>query len=496
MQPGLLFGTLSKPSPVFQAQRPVWGYNAHRMIRPACFLACFLALALPGAGLAQQQSPPAQSASPQTPTATQGTKSPSKAEPAEKQKDSPAGDQSQPETPGPEVELQMAVQQAGNDSAALVRNLEGYLARYPDSPRRAAIYRVLVESEMRVENQKAALDYAEKLIAIEPNDGETMFLAVTLLEKAGDETSLARAVDYDSRLLDRVSKANPETRSANMSLEEWQTARNKFSMNLYLIRGRIQRRLHKDDEALKDFNISFNLVPNANAALNLGEMAEERRQADEAVRQYAAAFLMAGQDPDEDPVNRNSLRLKMENLWMLTHDSDAGLGDILLTAYDKAQTLAKAALPEPTIYNKDVKDTFEFTLRRVDGSTPVKLAESRGKTLVLSFWATWCSYCHTMEPMLAEVRGKFDARDDVVFLAVNTDQDVTQVAPYLKTEKVAGTAVFADGLNTLLEVRSIPTIIVFDREGKIAYRARGFAPDGFVDTVARAIAKASGNPAP
>jgi thioredoxin-related protein len=80
----------------------------------------------------------------------------------------------------------------------------------------------------------------------------------------------------------------------------------------------------------------------------------------------------------------------------------------------------------------------------------------------------------------------------VVFLAVNTDEDETQVAPYLKTENVAGTAVFADGLNALLQVHSIPTIIVLDHEGKIVYRARGFAPDGFADTVAGAIAKASG----
>jgi thiol-disulfide isomerase/thioredoxin len=492
----LLFRTFPNPLPVFRALRSVWGYNARPMIRNACILACLLALAFSSAALAQQQTPPAQSASPQKPTAAQGAKPPSAAQPAEKQqKDSPAGKQSQAEPPSPEVELQMAVQQAGNDSAALVRNLEGYLARYPDSPRRAAIYRVLVESEMRLENQKAALDYAEKAIAIEPNDGQTMFLAISLLEKNGDDVSLTRAVDYDTRLIDRVSKANPETRSSSMSLEQWQEARTKFSMNLYLIRGRIQHRLHKDDEALKDLTVSFNMMPNANAALNLGEMAEERKQADEAIRQYAAAFLLAGQDPDEDPVNRNSLRLKMGNLWRLTHDSDAGLGDILLTAYDHSQTLAKAALPEPTAYNKGVQDPFEFTLRRVDGSTPLKLADSRGKTIVLGFWATWCSYCHTMEPLLAEVGRKFEGRDDVVFLAVNTDEDETQVAPYLKTENVAGTAVFADGLNALLQVHSIPTIIVVDHEGKIAYRARGFAPDGFVDTVAGAIAKASGSAA-
>src|ERR1700730_9919798 len=45
-----------------------------------------------------------------------------------------------------ENELEKAIANAGNDRAALVRNLKNYLQRFPDSPRRAAVYRALVES--------------------------------------------------------------------------------------------------------------------------------------------------------------------------------------------------------------------------------------------------------------------------------------------------------------------------------------------------------------
>lgn len=464
-----------------------------RLMTPkTCLLACLAAFVISGAARAQQQpSTPPKAASANAPAA-QGTANPAQANPANNQTNAPATGQSQAAPSRLDPELQKAVQDAGNDRVALVRNLEAYLSHHPDSPHLAAIYRVLIQSEMRLQNQKAALEYAEKLIAIDPNDGETTFLAINLLEKMGDEASLNKAVSYDSDLLDRVSKVSPATRSPKISLAQWQAARDKFSMNLYLIRGRIERRLHKYDLALKDLNMSFKLLPNANAALLLGEMAEEQKQADEAIRQYATAFLMAGQDPGEEPVNRDTVRLKMENLWRLKHDSDAGLGDILLSVYDKTQTEAKATQPEATVYNKGVTDPLAFSLRRVDGSTPVKLADSRGKTLVLSFWATWCSYCHTMEPLLDQVRSRFNGRDDVVFFAIDTDKDQSQVAAYLKNEKVAGTPVFADGLNTLLKVHSIPTLIVLDHAGKIVYRARGFAPDGFVDTVAAAISRASG----
>jgi len=46
--------------------------------------------------------------------------------------------------PSPEEELQQAISNAGNDRAALVRNLEAFLKEYPDSRQRPQIYRALV----------------------------------------------------------------------------------------------------------------------------------------------------------------------------------------------------------------------------------------------------------------------------------------------------------------------------------------------------------------
>src|SRR5580704_5646396 len=80
-----------------------------------------------------------------------------------------------------ENELQKALANAGNDRAALVRNLENYLERFPDSPRRAGVYRALVESCEQLRNTDCALDFAERLIAIQPDDSEMMMLAVNLL---------------------------------------------------------------------------------------------------------------------------------------------------------------------------------------------------------------------------------------------------------------------------------------------------------------------------
>jgi len=266
------------------------------------------------------------------------------------------------------------------------------------------------------------------------------------------------------------------------------------------LRGRMQHHLHKDAEAVKDLTSGFNLLPNAEAALALGEIAEEDKHADEAIKQYATAFMLAGQEqPDSDgpPLDREALRLRMGNLWRFTHDSNAGLGDIVLSAYDRSRDLAKAdKSADAPVYNKDVTDPLQFSLRRVDGSGAVKLAESHGKVVVLNFWTTWCAYCNQMEAMLADIRMKFADRDDIVFLAIDADEDESLVAPFLQGQKLGGALVFADGVNSAFHVESIPTILVLDKAGKIAYRTQGFVPDGFADLASAAITKASAVPTP
>src|SRR5580704_11391550 len=262
-----------------------------------------LALILTGVVWGQQS--PAGSSTP--PAKAPAKKSPAPAQPSAQPKSNDAAAGPQNSAPDPDAELQLAVRQAGNDSATLVKTLEDYLVKYPDSPRKGAIYRALLESEMNLHNQKSALDYAEKVITIQPEDSQSMYLAVTLLEKMPDDASRLRAIDYDTRLIDRVSKADPESRPQQMTLEDWQTGRNKFMVDLYVLRGRLQYHLHKNEDAVKDLTASFHLMPNAEAALTLGEIAEEGKHADEAIRQYATAFILSSEEqPDSQspPLDR------------------------------------------------------------------------------------------------------------------------------------------------------------------------------------------------
>src|SRR5258708_22263855 len=61
--------------------------------------------------------------------------------------------------PSPEQELQQAINNAGNDRAALVRNLEAFLKEYPDSRQRPQIYRALVEACLQLRDNTRAAAY-------------------------------------------------------------------------------------------------------------------------------------------------------------------------------------------------------------------------------------------------------------------------------------------------------------------------------------------------
>lgn len=394
---------------------------------------------------------------------------------------------SSPAKPDQNAELDKAIDSAGNDRAALVRNLEDYLKRFPDTPRKSGVYRALLEAELQLREPLKAIDYAERIIALEPDDSSTMLLAATLLEEQGGDDRLTRAGGYVTRVLDRVEKTTITDKPARDSEVDWVSQQKHVEMTLYLLRGRLEMEKRDNADAINDFETSYKLSPNPSAALQLGEIAESKGNRELAINEYLIAFVL----PNEEgaSVDRADVRRKLGNVWQITHGAESGLGERILATYDEVSTETKLSAAGDV--NKDAKDPYGFVLRRADGSAALKMDANRGKVVVLEFWATWCTPCREMAPLISQVAGMFNqGNDDLVFLAVNDDEDETRVPAYLSKQKMHGTIVFADGLDTLLAIDSLPTIIILDRNGKIAYRADGFDPDTFVETLHQAIVEA------
>jgi thiol-disulfide isomerase/thioredoxin len=379
-------------------------------------------------------------------------------------------------------DLQKAIESAANDRAALVKNLEAFLQKYPESSQRPQIYRALVESSLQLRDFPHAMDYSERLTSLNPEDVSNTVLTIQLLNRYGDVPGYRRAVFYCSRVLEYVDRAPASEKSPRVSTENWEASKKKDRSSLLLVRGDLYRKLNDNANAQKDFEASYALTPNAAAAERLGNLAELNKDLNTAIQQYARAFALT--DGTNGASSRVELRKKIGNVWRLAHGSEDGLGDYLLHAFDASTA---AAAPAKPAHNQGGQEPYDFVLRKVRDGSPVHLADAKGKIIVLSFWATWCGPCQELEPLFAKVATLYASKPEIVFYALNCDDDESLVAPYLAKEKLTAPVLFADGLERLLRVDSFPTTVILDRTGKIAFREDGFDEDGFEKSLTQAI---------
>src|SRR5690348_15860408 len=341
-----------------------------------------------------------------------------------------AKDKSSAKPASPDAELQRALSDAGGDRAALVRNLEGFLKRYPDYPNRTSIYRALVEASLQLKDHARAAEYSERMVSLNPNDISILLLAIELLERQEDQAGFRRAVSYSTRILDLVERASPYERSSRVSVEQWELQKKNDLANTHFLRGDLYFRLRDYDAARKDLETSYEIFPTAGAAQRLGETAELQKDLPTAIQEYARAFALA--EGKSGNVSREEIRRKIGNVWRLAHGSENGLGEYLLNTYD---SVTQPSLKKPAP-KQSAKELPDFIVRKASNGSAYPLKSTKGRVVVLNFWATWCGPCHALEPLFAHVAADFHDLPDSVFLSVNCHEDDTLVAPYLQKEKL------------------------------------------------------------
>jgi thiol-disulfide isomerase/thioredoxin len=382
-------------------------------------------------------------------------------------------------------ELQKAIDEAGNDRAALVRNLEAFLKTYPDSQQRSQIYRAIVESSLKVDDYGRATDYAERMVSLRPDDASINVLAIHLLERNGDAAGWRRATSYCTRVLELIDRTSVTDKSPRVSAESWESDKKRDKASVLQVRGRLYQKLNDLPNAQKDLEASYALQSTAMAAVRLGEIAELRKDPNMAIKEYARAFALASDS--SGAASRAELRKKIGNAWRLAHGSEDGLGDYLLHTFDD---VSAGLAPAKSVRNAGTKNPYDFVLRKAPGGAPFPLADTKGKVVVMNFWATWCGPCRELEPHFAKVAAHYAGDKNIQFFALNCDDDESLVAPYLEEEKPKTTVLFADNLESYFAVNSFPTTVILGRDGKIAFRTDGFDPDTVDQVLIEAIDRA------
>ena len=116
----------------------------------------------------------------------------------------------------------------------------------------------------------------------------------------------------------------------------------------------------------------------------------------------------------------------------------------------------------------------DFTLRTMNGPN-LRLAEQRGRVVMVNFWATWCGPCRQEMPQLDRLYQKYRA-SGFVLLGVNVDDDTRKAADVAAKLGVSFPVLLDTdkAVSRLYDLSTMPSTVLIDREGKVRYVHRGY----------------------
>jgi len=120
---------------------------------------------------------------------------------------------------------------------------------------------------------------------------------------------------------------------------------------------------------------------------------------------------------------------------------------------------------------------LNFTLKDVQGKS-VRLADYKGKVIMLDFWATWCGPCKVEIPWFVEFQQKYGPQGLQV-IGVSVDDTVEKLRPYVKEYKMNYPVLQGlhhdDIQDAYGPLWGIPVTSIISRDGKICAKHSGIS---------------------
>jgi thiol-disulfide isomerase/thioredoxin len=384
-------------------------------------------------------------------------------------------------------ELAAAVQEANTSGFDMIHALEEHLRKYPNTPLRPDIYKLAAKAAIETKDEARILKYGEPTLEITRNDVNLLDKVSMALLNAGGKENAARALGYAQRFEDYVIHVPVPNGYDPVKNQE---DHDRALARALLYQARAQRDLGEYDEARRKAALAYIAYPDAVSSREWADALEHLGRHQEAIERLSDAFAIS--DPRATAEDHALDRKQLGERYRALHGGvETGLGDEILAAYDRTSVVLEKRQSQLRVLdpNLGIADPMQFALNAMGGGK-LDLKTLRGKVLILDFWATWCVPCRTQHPLYDEVKKRFRDRPDVVFLSVDTDEDLDLVPPFVESMRWGGTIYFDSGLVRKMTVNSIPATVVADQAGRIVSRMDGFLPDTFVEQLTARIRSA------
>jgi len=386
-------------------------------------------------------------------------------------------------------DLDRALAEAGANPLEYLHAIEKHLERYPASARRPELERAAVRAAMEANDDGAVVEFGERVLARAPDDLPVLDRVAKALAAADSKDGWERAIKYARRYEELVRQMQRTPAGGGAGAGDWRDQTDRGMARALTCEARATGNLGRAQDALALARRAFETYPNAESIREAARWCEQLGQFEDAARALADAFTVP--DPRTTDADRARDRGRMGELYRQAKGSEAGLGDLVLEAYDRNVALVHARQlrlrsGDP---NGQLTNPMDFTLGGVDGGK-LSMAGLKGKVIVLDFWATWCGPCRTQHPLYEQVKKRFASNSEVVFLSIDSDEERQVVKPFLTEAKWTGPVYFEDGLCRALSVFGLPTTVVIDRQGRVSGVLTGYVPGRFADMLAERIGDA------
>jgi thiol-disulfide isomerase/thioredoxin len=141
-------------------------------------------------------------------------------------------------------------------------------------------------------------------------------------------------------------------------------------------------------------------------------------------------------------------------------------------------------------------DGTTFQLTDLDGR-PIRLADLRGRTVWINFWASWCPPCQQETPVLREIAEMYEERGLTV-VAVNVQESVERAREYATQyglEYTIGADVSAHILHRY-RVFALPTQFFIGPDARIAAVVQGPLDQATARQYVESLLAPGGSPSP
>ena len=120
------------------------------------------------------------------------------------------------------------------------------------------------------------------------------------------------------------------------------------------------------------------------------------------------------------------------------------------------------------VINKQLKTYDNIFFLDINKNT-INLADYKGNLVLLNFWATWCRPCKDEMPSLDALKTN-PSLDNIEIFPINIGKDnLKKSEQFFEDLKIKNLKIYFDNPMTLaknLNLRGVPTTVLFDKNGK------------------------------